>query len=296
MRKLLIILLAVLISGCTQTGRAPAWPQETYSVSPGGILSYENRPPLEYREMPYNETGNAVIKRVIFSSHGQDIYSLLAIPKRGEKLPAFVLLPAQSVTKEGEQRYLAGALNALGFITISLDQRGTGETGGSVPGMQQDFQAFANGGEPVQHKMVYDALRAYDLLKTLPRADGSRIYIAGESMGGRFAVIAGATEPGISGLLLISTSGYGLPFQGDPEAYRFMKSIDPDNYMGRISPRKTLMMHSKQDPVIPLESAQRTFSLGGEPKKLLALDMGFHGYYNREIPFPEVLERELAGW
>lgn len=293
---ILAVLVIILVSGCVQTGHMATNIRETYSVSPEGFISYANRPPVEYREVPYNETEAVVIRKIIFNSRGQDIYSLLAIPKREGKLPAFVLLPAQSVTKEGEQKYLASALNNLGFITLSLDQRGVGETGGYVPDIGQDFQAFANGGEPVQHRMVYDVLRAYDLLRGLPQADSSRIYIAGESMGGRFAVIAGAMEPGIAGLLLISTAGYGLPQQGNPEAERFLKSIDPDHYIGKVSPRRMLMVHSEKDPVIPLESARETFDRAGEPKKLLVSEESFHGYYKPETPFPEMLEKELVGW
>jgi hypothetical protein len=61
-----------------------------------------------------------------------------------------------------------------------------------------------------------------------------------------------------------------------------VRTIDPDNYVNRISPRKLLLLHSKYDQTISSLQANRTYDYASEPK-LLLLDTGTdHGYYRHE--------------
>ncbi len=288
---LFLISLILIVSGCTQ---APAG--EVYSVSDYGLVSYTGRPPANYTKTFWNETENSVIYKIGFRSRNASIYGLLAFPKTcKEGCPAFLVLPAAGVTKEGEQKYLSHDLNKWGFITLTLDTRGQGESIAFIPSLSQEYQTFLSGGEPVQHRMIYDALSGYDILKSLPETDKGRIYAAGESAGGRFAAIAAATEPGISAALLISTSGYDFEPAADPELARFENSINPDAYISRISPGKTVMMHSTGDKIIPISLARKTFSLAKEPKKFLEINGTAHGYYRKENQ-EQLLEEELKSW
>ena len=71
------------------------------------------------------------------------------------------------------------------------------------------------------------------------------VYASGESNGGRYAAVATAIDPGFAGYIGISTSGFGRA--GNNPSYteaarKFLLSIDPDVYIGGISPR----------PVIPV--------------------------------------------
>ena len=266
---------------------------EVYSAD-GGLLSYTGRMVPQYTESLYNETEGLVIKKLMFDSRGQDIYALLAVPKSGEPLPAFVVLPGATITKEMEQEGLSSDLNELGFVTLTLDQRGEGETNGRVPDFETDFIAYRNGEEAFSHKVVHDALSAFDILRSLPEVNPARVYIAGISMGGRNAMIAGAIEPGISGVLAISTCGYGSVRTNDPKLEEFLNSINPDNYAGRITPRQLVMIHSEHDNVIPVQSARNTFSLAQEPKKFYTISTQFHGYLTQEMR--SILEEKLKTW
>jgi dienelactone hydrolase len=127
--------------------------------------------------------------------------------------------------------------------------------------------------------MVYDALRAYDLLEERSEIDPNRVMVVGESMGGRTGIIAAGIEPGIRGVVCISTSGYGLG-NTVPKSNQtlFQKSIDPDVYVGMISPRKVVMIHSNKDDIIPIEAAERTFSFANEPKRFITVGCETHGY------------------
>lgn len=105
-------------------------------------------------------------------------------------------------------------------------------------------------------------------------------FLAGESLGGRIAIIAAAIDPHINGVLVISTAGFG--FEGGPDKTKnaFLNSIDADHYIRLLAPRKLAMMHSADDKIVPLSSAVKTFSKAEEPKQFILIndtDCG-HGY------------------
>ncbi|MBI4175662.1 MAG: acetylxylan esterase [Candidatus Aenigmarchaeota archaeon] len=269
---------------------------EKYSVSPEGIISYANRPAPAYETFLLKDSPGARAERISFTSKGATIYGLLTVPKSLGKVPAFIVLPGATVKKEAEQESLGNDLNELGFATFVIDVRGEGETGGALPSLEQDYGTFSEGGEPVQHKSIHDVLRAYDILKGKKEIDAGRIYMAGISNGGRKAVIAAAIEPSIRGALLIATAGYKFPGQDDEKLDIFLRSINPDNYIGLISPRRLLMLHSPGDTVIPISLAQDTFSRAAEPKKFVEVDAspGFHGYEGTTMK--DALVAEIEGW
>jgi len=286
------ILGILMLSGCTS-------PQESYSVSQDGVISYANRPAVNYTQTLLNDTESVTMHKLTFDSRGQAIYALLAIPKNSSKMkngkiPGIFILYGATMNKEGEWNGLGQDLAEMGFAVLIIDQRGWGETGGFVPSMQADFSTFSDNREPVQHMMVYDALRSYDLLKSRPEVDPARIYASGESMGGRYAIIAASIEKGIAGALIISSSGYGSPDSQDPQIVRFMNSIDPDHYVAGISPRPVIMVHSKNDNVVPFQSGQDTFSLAREPKKLIVTEGMGHSYVRADMK--ELIANALESW
>jgi dienelactone hydrolase len=293
-RKFLIFITALLMLSFSVTWfflNSPS--EETYSVQ-NGLLSYSNRPQIQYSQEIWNETEERIIYKVWFPSHGNaTVYGLLAVPKLDGSLPAFFILPGATVTKEGELGMLGDPLNEMGYITLTLDQRGHGETGGYIPSFDMDYTFWAQGEESIQHKFVYDGLRAFDLLYQLPGIDRSRIYAAGESMGGNYAMIAAGIEPRIRGLLLVSSSGFKFAAQPDPRAAEYLKSIMGDSYIAKLSPRPFLMLHSEGDTVVRLEDAQDTFNKAGQPKTLLTISSDTHSYTPQ---MRDILEQGLEGW
>jgi hypothetical protein len=250
-----------------------------WRVTPDGLIEYPSkRGRIDCQRTAMESGDDYILDKVVYESKGLKIYGLLRIPKSVERVPGIVLLPGAQVTKEGEQN-LARTLQRLGYATLALDQRGHGETNGYVASIEEDFFSFSRGIEPVQHKMIYDALRAIDCMRSFDELDENRIYVGGESMGGRFAIIAGAIDQDIVGVLAISTSGYRLPTGLDREQLRFITSIDPNAYISMISPRKLIMIHSKNDKVVPIEDALATFKKAREPKAFYTIDAETHGYH-----------------
>jgi len=277
-----IVVAALFSSGCTDK---PVW-----SVTADGFLEY-GKPVPDYHSVALEESENYTLCEVAFESRGADIRGLIRIPKMDRAVPGIVLLPGATVTKEAEQG-LARYLCDLGYASIAIDQRNLGGID-----MEGDLRMFLSGVEPVEHKMVYDAISAAAVLRAQPEIDSERIAYLGESNGGRFAIIACALDSGARGVVAISTCGYGIDAVvasgriTDPDAIRFYRSVDPDTYLNEIGPRKFVMIHSLNDPIISYESAQQTYMKIGGRKSLHTIDEARHGYNSEMNPF---LEAELG--
>jgi dipeptidyl aminopeptidase/acylaminoacyl peptidase len=260
-------------------------------VTDDGFMKYTPSAPQFTMEPPLSENGSS-IRKITFSSGDAQISGLLRIPEinEGIPIPAIVLLPGATVTKESEQG-LAKYLATLGFATLTIDQRNLG-----MIDTQSDLSIFLKGGLPTEHKMVYDALLAAEILRNQREIDPDDIIYAGESNGARFAIIAGALDPKARGVLAISTCGYDTDSAiasgklQNADAIRFYKSIDPDTYLGKIPNRTLVMIHSQNDPNIPIELAEQTYAKAFVPKVMHVVQCAKHGYCG-EMNHP--LEKEL---
>ncbi len=262
---------------------------DKWAVSKDGFLSYpENRGKVDVKVLKTESSSNYTLETISFPSKDYTVEGLLRIPFSEKKVPAVVILPGATVPKEGTQG-LAELLSKMGYASLGIEQR---NRGGVNP--EYDYGLFREGKEPIEHKMVFDALRTVDVLRQDVRIDSTKIVIIGESNGGRFAIIAAALDPAIKGVVGISTSGYDTESQivniRDETAIRFYRSIDPDTYLGLLPPRKFVMLHSVNDNIIPIVLAENTFSKAKEPKQFYSVTTGTHGFSEG---MREPLENEL---
>ncbi len=280
------IIIAMLM-GSLNSGDTSAINGGDWTVSDEGILSYSVSMP-QYNLSEPRSDGNTTLSTVQFQSRGMQMAGLLRIPmqarpgqnsdERASRIPGVVLLPGATVTKEREQG-LAKRLADLGYATLTLDQRNLGAID-----PDSDLQLFIKGSEPIEHKMVYDALAAAGILRLQPGIDPDGIIYAGESNGGRFAIIASALDARSRGVLAISTSGYGtdaaIASAGmiDKDIIRFYRSIDPETYLFKIPPRPLAMIHSSNDTVIPRQLAEKTYAMAYQPKSFDIVGCTQHGY------------------
>ena len=255
--------------------------QSPWLVDSNGYLSYPlDRGSVEFSRQDYGIDGKLTIHKIIYQSRNGNIHGLLVLPtSAGELLPGVVLLPGAGVSKESELK-LAKKIALLDAAVLVIDQRGVGETTIKINSIEQDYVDFLNGKEPSQHLMVYDALRAYDLMKNAPFTDSDRIAIAGESLGGRIAIIAAAIDRNIEGVLVISSAGLGFEKTNDTRVNSFLNSIDSDHYIDQIAPRKIVVMHNANDKNIPLSAALESYSKAQEPKQFVLVNDTTcnHGY------------------
>ena len=280
---LLILIAAIFYLKPFTPMKKPQEKKEEISwlVDKNGYLFYPaDRGDIKFRRENYGMEGNLSIHKIIYQSRNGNIYGLLVLPTTAkELLPGVVLLPGAGVGKESELG-LAKKIALLDAAVLVIDQRGVGETDGSFPTLDDDYASFLQSKEPVQHLMVYDALRAFDLLYSAPFVDPDRIMIAGESLGGRIGILAAAIDRNIKGALVISSAGFD--FKGGPDANKnaFLESIDPDHYIGLITPRKLVMVHNHNDRNVPLSNAVRTYQKAQQPKQFVLVNDTAcnHGY------------------
>jgi len=283
-----IILIAVLWVIFDNT----AAPQE-WNVDEEGIMSY----PTD-REIPVFDSiivesnPGYLLDHINYSSRDDVISALLRIPNSSHPVPGILILPGATVSKEGEQ-VLSAELAEMGYASMVIDQRNLGGVN-----IQLDGNLFEAGQEPTQHKMVFDAIKAIDVMREYPEIDPDNIAIIGISNGGRFAIIAAAIDPSICGVVGISTSGHDVesliadnPDQITKNETRFLRSIDPDTYLDRVPPRKLVMMHMINDSIISLELAQVTYDKANEPKVFYPVEGNGHGY---NAAMRDMLEAELG--
>jgi len=278
-----IILLLVLIHYLTPEG------SDRWSVRKDGVIAYPgDRGKIDVKVLKTESGSNYTLETISFASKDYTVEGLLRIPSSEKQVPAIVILPGATVPKEGTQG-LAEIFSNLGYASLGIEQR---NRGGVDP--RYDYGLFKENKEPVEHKMVFDALRALDVLKQDERIDPERIAIIGESNGGRFAIIAAAVDQSIAGVIGISTSGYDAETETanimDEPLSRFYRSIDPDTYLGFIPPRRFVMLHSVNDSIIPIDLAEKTFRKAFEPKKFYRIEAGRHGFSEG---MREPLENEL---
>ncbi len=263
-----------------------------WDVDKDGIMSYPtDRGIPVYDSMTVEDTGY-FLDYINYSSRDAVISALLRIPDSSHPVPGILILPGATVSKEGEQGLLA-ELAGMGYASMVIDQRNLGGVD-----FKLDGDLFQAGQEPAQHKMVFDALKAVDVMRQYPGIDPDNIAIIGISNGGRFAIIAAAIDPSISGVVGISTSGYDIEslIANDSgriteNQTRFLRSIDPDTYLDWLPPRKLVMMHMANDSIIHIDLAQATYNKAGEPKVFYPVEGSGHGYNDA---MREMLEAELG--
>lgn len=262
--------------------------EDPWTMTDDGLLSYPEREDLQYSVIDVDDSNSGyVVKTITYTSRETEVASLLTIPStdgnNSDPVPAVVILPGAGVTKENEHS-LSVLLADMGYASIVIDQRNLGAIN-----VENDIMLFRNGAEPEQFLMVYDALVASDVLRGQPEIDDSKIAMLGSSNGGRFAIIATSIDDSIAGVVGISTSGYESDSLDreeviDQAAYDFFISIDPDNYVGAISPRPFVMIHSLNDTIISYDNALSTFEKAEDPKSLGAVDGNSHGYSEAMYP------------
>jgi dienelactone hydrolase len=288
----LFILVGIFGILYNPSGSADA--EASWEVSEAGILTFPDRevPVFSVKEIEdtYAPENPDTLKLLSFESRGQRIQALLRIPANSSSSPGLVLLPGAGISKEAEQG-LAVELSKMGYATLTPDQRNLGSIN-----IERDFEFFKAGLEPLEYTMVYDALKASDVLAAQPEVDPERLAILGESNGGRIAVLACALNPSLKGVIAISTAGYGTEnpdsaLTNDPETYRFYRSIDPNTYLETLPSAKFVQIHSFNDTVISHDQALRTFALAKEPKAMYNVTEAAHGYTGSMRPY---LEKELA--
>ncbi len=277
----LVVILAVVVTLFTLSNRNNQTPETAWSVDASDALSFSHRDLVSPHANLIEDTPNYSLETISYTSYDTTVYGLLRIPKNVPNPPVVIVLPAATVTKEGDF-VMAEALRSWGYASLTLDERGNGgETLGRSPmDFMAGFDAFRNGDLPAQYAQIYDVLLGYDYIRSRKDLDGDNVAVLGESMGGRFAVVAAGIEPGLKAAVVVSSGPYGLKAGNDTDAQRFVDSVEPATYLQKLPPRKLVMFHFTDDTIIPIAHARSLYDNAGEPKAWYQYNGSVHGVYS----------------
>ncbi|EOD79424.1 dienelactone hydrolase [Grimontia indica] len=132
--------------------------------------------------------------RVTFFSADYQIVALLFLPPNfssSESYPAVTITPPVTGVKEQTVSVYARALALQGYVTITYDQRGWGESEGPT------FRANP-------YEFIEDVRSAVSFLRTLPFVDNDSIHGMGICIGSGIAAVAAAYDGRVKSLAVVS--------------------------------------------------------------------------------------------
>ncbi|MEM6737871.1 MAG: alpha/beta hydrolase [Bacteroidota bacterium] len=142
------------------------------------LLAVIGRSSIERLQIPTFKASNQIYptgkNRVEFKSRGKTIVGNLFIPddyKEGGKRPAMVIAPPATSLKEHAAGFYAEKFVKKGYITLSIDTRGIGES----EGIQCDV-------DPYHH--ANDVASAVSFLESLKQVDDDKLFNVGVCAGG----------------------------------------------------------------------------------------------------------------
>ena len=180
--------------------------------------------------------------------------------------------PGDEKTISGGDRDFAIQAVKRGYAAFVLEQRAFGERGNDPvtghPACRQPAMEALLLGRTLLGERVWDIEKSVDLIQNqLTDLDGSRILIMGNSGGGTASIYAAACDTRIAACMP------SCAFAGYKESIGAMehcdcnyvpgilKSFDMGDLAGLIAPRPLTIVNGKDDPIFPLASAQREFSV-----------------------------------
>jgi uncharacterized protein len=284
-----LIIFGLVAYAWLSTSNRPVQPQNntttsggTWSIDSSGKLSFSPRGPITAdSDAMVENTSNYTLENISYSSLGGEVYALLRIPKNVTNPPVVIIDPALTMTKEMDEP-TAEALCGMGYATLTLDQRGLGQTGGNyyINNYSLGFSEFVNNETPVQYEQIYDILRGLDYVKTRPDLDGNDTAVLGESVGSVFAIDAAGIEPQFKGVITISGFDPGYSGTDNAQANEFMYALMPSKYLPDLPPRELAMFQFDNDSIISLSMSKALYNEAQDPKAFYLYNGTTHGMWN----------------
>ncbi|MCK4256408.1 alpha/beta hydrolase [candidate division WOR-3 bacterium] len=144
--------------------------------------------------------------------------------------------------------------NTIGYNVLIFDYRGYGRSKGRIS----------------EKGTYFDALAAYNYIVEKKEIDAEKICILGRSLGGPIAIDLATrinkgviiSESGFTSIMDMAKVGYGvrIPAKFLSHKYDALTKIKSVNI-------PILIMHSKNDPMIPFEQGRRLFDAANQPKE-----------------------------
>jgi len=233
-----------------------------------GILPHKDTTPPQMQSLGMLKRDDYTVEKVLFESMpGRPMTGLIyrgeALPKK--KTPGILIVhghgdqgKAQPVTQ-----IRSIELARRGFIVLAVDTMGLGER---KPLGHASFPIFATG-VSLQALLVYENMRALDLLVSLPGVDGSKIGLTGSSGGGSQTTYLAALDERVTASVPTASacayedhsthsSSYYCQCELVPHMVRFG---DIGDWFALAAPRAVLVLMGTRDRTFPAKGARESY-------------------------------------
>jgi len=200
------------------------------------------------------------------SNDGTTLHGWL-IDQQGKQAKGLVIFSHGAAGSMGHHLGFATWFAKAGYKVLMYDYRGFGQSGGEV-----DRQG-----------MVSDAKAAFAHARTLPDLTKIPLISYGHSMGGAksVAAIAEGNIPGLRAVIVDSS------FASYRDMARHMAGsfgeglvsdqLAPVQLVQHISPTPLLIIHGRNDEVVPFSQGMKLYDAAKQPKTLFDVKTGQHG-------------------
>ncbi len=242
-------------------------------------LSPQKTPP-KVEILRTSEEGDVVLEDLRFQADSDNWVPAIVVKPRGasQKLPAIICLPGTSGTRqhltdtqlrltEFPRLGWARALAKQGFLTISLDYRGSEARNQNIY-----LEALRDqlAGKSYMGLLVHETIRAVDYLQTRKDVDGAKLGVTGFSLGGAIAWYTAAVEPRLSVIVPVcgGVGTYDDLLNSQPNARYHSQYFYPAGFLklfpgdqpevfAALAPRAVLVVGRDQDQGMPIDGLHK---------------------------------------
>jgi fermentation-respiration switch protein FrsA (DUF1100 family) len=245
--------------------------------------------------------GGAMSLRVYEVLDRPEVTSVLFYPRRDVGVPRLapgmhiVRIPVGQNVQLGGKVFVAEAdspvilyFHGNGEIASDYDTIAPFYTRLGITLFVVDYRGYGlSEGAPSATSLVDDACAVYASTRQVLGERGidvAKLFVMGRSLGSAAAleIVSGASDSGISGLILESAFAYTFPlierigFLQIPDAYEHRDGFGNLDKIARVK-LPTLIIHGERDWIIPISDAQALYDASaGQPKTLIRIPGAGH--------------------
>ena len=212
------------------------------------------------------------MKRAVeFYSEGFKLCGDIYVPNdlsTGEKRSGILLCHGYTGVKDLYLPDNARVLNEAGYVVMTFDYKGWGESEGKSPNRL------------APHSRVADVQAAMTFLGLQPEVNEDNIGMLPDRQSAELAAAARKDNPAAVGTIPVEYVDDTIGF-------------NPEWIVNQISPRPILFITSLDDRLVPPEESEKLYEHAGEPKKLVVLKGVGHYEVYAEPAFSEVMKETL---
>ncbi|MGQ9691163.1 MAG: alpha/beta hydrolase family protein [Thermoproteota archaeon] len=260
----------------------------------------EARQKIDYTIVSRKEKEGMILNFFKIMGYDEDIPGFLAYNKAGPSGKMLLFIHGLGGRKE-DVLFFENFMKTFDFSIMAIDARGHGERKIDLVTVQSELML------EYLNKTVVDNRLAIDIAFRGDWVEEGKLILAGVSMGGILGGVIAGVDDRVSGAVLYVPGGdlMGIISNSKVEmlveirrripsfALSLIKpmlaSVDPINYIDRISPRPLLIQLGKYDDIVPFENGMKLFEKAKEPKKLVVHDSG------HALPLENAIE-ETINW